>query len=100
MHYFRFETGIVSVQENLEEGAFMSIFPNPVNDHLNIRIHGMEGKNQLMIYDPTGKLVAQMDRVFFQKEDKYQWRHALASGMYSLVVKNDNKIVTEHFIVP
>ncbi len=100
VHYFRFETGIVSVQENLEEGAFMSIFPNPVNDHLNIRIHGMEGKNQLMIYDPTGKLVAQMDRVFFQKEDKYQWSHALASGMYSLVVKNDNKIVTEHFIVP
>jgi hypothetical protein len=100
VHYFRFETNIVSVQETLNSAASVTVYPNPVHDELRLRVNGLAGKNTVLVYDMTGHLVHIEPNVSFQKEDQWRWHHALSSGMYSVVIQNNQQIVAQHFIVP
>lgn len=75
------------------EGA-MSIFPNPVNDQINIQSDSKIG--EVRLYDYTSKLIyqAKVDKEQFYIDVKH-----LNSGVYLLIVDQGSAIQTEKIII-
>lgn len=91
-------TSVNDVQNSLN---YVNIFPNPVEDMLNIDFFlNKESNVNVKVYDITGKLVASNDLSLLSvgkhqiKFDSSNW----TSGMYFTVVSTDNGVITNKVI--
>ncbi|WP_306642078.1 carboxylesterase family protein [Sanyastnella coralliicola] len=91
---YRELTGGVNVQEITNQYSFR-VFPNPVNDIVNIEVPGLEGKN-LQIYNNLGQLVDEqrIDRAILTKE-----LSGLPAGTYTFVVVADDQAIHRKVII-
>lgn len=90
-----------SVTVTVDPGPELLIFPNPVNYGEQLQFYvgetGLENQGAYL-YDAAGKLIWKQDEV--QSLTKYSFDVRLATGTYSLVLRNDGKnIVQERFVV-
>ncbi len=83
-----------SVKDNEEIGKLVSLFPNPVQDILNINNQTEETINSISIYDITGKLV---EEEMNNKADKINLS-SLPAGNYIVKIKLNNKEITKKII--
>lgn len=74
----------VGVNENIPVAI---LFPNPVNDHLNIQIIGGEGGYLLVLYDASGKVVSSSGSQIFSND--YIQISDLEPGLYLFELYDD-----------
>lgn len=86
------ENGVQGTRGLDYSGANLEIFPNPVQDVLNIRLEGNGQIERVQIYDALGKLV------LTDKSTKVDVS-ALNAGTYVLQVFMDNRMVAQKFVI-
>lgn len=80
---------------------FVNIFPNPVEDILNVEFFlNKESNVSVKVYDITGKLIANKDlNLLGQGQHKMNFDSSnWTSGMYFTVVSTDNGVITNKVI--
>jgi hypothetical protein len=84
---------VVNNTSEIEESGVCQVFPNPTNAVANIRCEGMSQKNQLLIYDALGRLVAQADFIDEQ-------RITLNDGVYFIkVLDKENMVIHQEKLI-
>jgi len=81
----------VVIYENLH------IFPNPVDDEINLQITTM-GEVRILIYDVLGRQTAPPRIIKHQKGTMTMSAKQLTPGLYYLVVKSDNRTYSGRFM--
>ena len=83
-----FTPDIISGIENFEETG-ISVFPNPADEELKIKIAGRLGKTNWVIFDPLGK--ERLNGTFIQGEENNLINtRALSAGNYVLKIMGNN----------
>lgn len=78
---------------SLDDDIEISVFPNPVNDHLTIEYKEFEDINYV-VYDSQGKIVDDGSLNAEQTTlDAIDW----ATGGYTLILKNKNQVKIKSF---
>lgn len=75
-------------------GDFVSVFPVPVLDILNVKTN-LEGQKNVKLFDLNGRLLASF---IFEESDLVISTSDLASGYYQLLIETDNKILKKSII--
>lgn len=97
VHYFRFETDLVSVEEIAKVPEF-KVYPNPGNEYFYVSMNGEAGRYPWMLYDINGKQVANgleqlsTDGRFLVNTGN------LAPGVYNLIIEVDGIPVSRRWI--
>ena len=90
----------ISGISNYGEMASMSLYPNPVNEQLNLRINGMEGQTSITITDAQGKVIRVINENLDGAETILTYEaNTWAQGMYFVHVRNNGKTFSQKFIV-
>lgn len=77
----------------------IEIFPNPVNDKMTIKLSDFHSqKLNLKIFDTTGKLVLNEDRISGGGEVEIS-SIRLNSGIYLLKINSESTVIIEKFVV-
>ncbi|MBP9796676.1 MAG: T9SS type A sorting domain-containing protein [Chitinophagales bacterium] len=84
----------VDVTEN-EIASSIHLYPNPASQFVTVQIPELSGKGVIFIYDFTGKLILTQDA---KGEFETINIGELRSGMYLVVVRNENDNWTTNFI--
>ena len=88
-----------AISEYSSEASVQS-FPNPVNDQLNLVIHGMEGNTQITITDAQGKVVRVINAELTGGTEVLTYSVSdFAQGIYFLNVRNSEKVISQKFVV-
>jgi len=90
-----FEVNSLS-QTEFDRGLIFSVYPNPVNDRLNIQFNSSYNQVDLMIYSMEGKLMNHIK--YDQMTDTTVDLSSLSSGTYILNIVADGKKQTELII--
>lgn len=86
-----------SVKERIAEHAYLTVSPNPTNGRLSISVpEGLRGASEISIFQSDGKLVKKLDMEIKDAEVKLDIPGL--SGIYNLVIRQDNKIGFSSFI--
>ena len=74
------------------------VYPNPVNDILNIRLKGITGTSSIRLFDSNGKQVLSGIAV----SENYQFNmQYLPAGVYLLqVISSNGKIISTKVVKP
>ncbi|MCH2199320.1 MAG: T9SS type A sorting domain-containing protein [Flavobacteriales bacterium] len=98
VHYFNFQTDLVSVDEEFKPEPTVVVFPNPGTDRCNVKISGMEQDISYRMFDVNGKLVASGNRKLagggLLSIDTYD----LPAGMYSVIIDDGEQYVTRRWL--
>ena len=90
---------VLSNLENVEAAiSQVSLFPNPANETLNLKINGLNNIRSYEIYDMMGRLVMVNDLNDLQVETEINIS-GLAQGTYILGVTTDKKRYNSQFVV-
>ncbi|MFT5244760.1 MAG: hypothetical protein ACI8QQ_002705 [Psychroserpens sp.] len=81
-----------------DEDNFMSVYPNPSDGQLNIRVKNFIGKVNIQVIDSTGRVVYRVENELFSSQLKLNLNH-LASGIYILKVNGEGLSYTEKIIL-
>jgi hypothetical protein len=98
------ETQIIAIDAQMDEVFVTGIFPNPVNDEVNIMIESRftktEGTAKVNVYDMFGKLVLNKDIKLLGGVNKYVVNTSdLAAGVYVFeILVNDKEKVIEKIV--
>lgn len=83
--------------EEIMSGEFFNVFPNPVNDKLNIEFQLSSGSDiNIIIYDNTGRMIENLNLGQLASGnhttaiDASKW----PAGMYHAVIQTGNKVIT------
>lgn len=88
----------VSVND-IDNSIAMEIYPNPVNDKLTVKFGDLNNeKMNMKIYDATGKLVVNQDKITRRGEVELSFL-SLNSGIYILVVSSEEMNSIRKFVV-
>jgi uncharacterized protein (DUF1501 family) len=87
--------------ENNEATGKLTLWPNPVNEILNLSFNSEAGISQIAIYSMEGKLIKVLsERRLEQQNHTIQLSIGhLSSGHYNLVVQSKNQRLTSKFFV-
>lgn len=89
----------LNVEEDVAQDSFISLYPNPVQDYLNINFErAVYFEFEINIYNISGELVLNQARNVVSNNLKIDISN-FDSGTYILELKNDNYTLTEKFIV-
>ncbi|GCC52067.1 hypothetical protein SanaruYs_22990 [Chryseotalea sanaruensis] len=69
----------------------VSVYPNPVQDILNIDVMAFSNITEVMLYDVTGRLVATTTGSKYIQVNT----EALARGIYLVYIKNEKQVITQ-----
>ncbi|MES2766657.1 MAG: T9SS type A sorting domain-containing protein [Bacteroidota bacterium] len=87
----------VSVAEEIPfKNAELTITPNPANTSLKISFLKTELPQQLSIYNSLGQLVFKTE---FSGEFVWDFKNEIGDGVYTVVVKTKNEIITKQCII-
>ena len=93
--------GCVGIEENLESGVQIKLFPNPASTFVNLEMHGAKSETtQLKIIDLLGNEVSRS--IFNTTEINNSIEidvSALAKGIYLFEIKNGESISTYRVVV-
>ena len=91
-------SNIINSNENTQE-QFVSIYPNPATDFVNIELNNTSGneKTSISIVDLSGKIVYNEETV--DVSHLIIATNSFGKGMYIVNIKNDSKIVNTKLIV-
>jgi len=98
------ETQIIAIDAQMDEVFVTGIFPNPINDEVNIMIESRltktEGTAKVNVYDMFGKLVLNKDIKLLGGVNKYVVNTSnLAAGVYVFeILVNDKEKVIEKIV--
>jgi hypothetical protein len=98
------ETQIIAIDAQMDEVFVTGIFPNPINDEVNIMIESRltktEGTAKVNVYDMFGKLVLNKDIKLLGGVNKYVINTSdLAAGVYVFeILVNDKEKVIEKIV--
>lgn len=89
----------VGIHEFEKETFPESLFPNPAQDHLSIKVTDEERLQSISIYDHLGKLVKQKELVFENGAAKINTAD-LEAGVYFLQLKNSAALISgKRFVI-
>ena len=77
---------------NLNENAFVRIFPNPVQSVLQVNLDNLENNTNIELYDINGSLIYRINEATLINNIPVQ---SLASGNYILKVTSPSGVVTK-----
>jgi hypothetical protein len=89
------QLGTASREGELIVGNKISLFPNPANSTLNVRIDDLNGNAQLQVYDVMGKLVMQQQA---NKQVTALNIAKLSAGIYMLNISDASGVRTMKFV--
>jgi hypothetical protein len=81
-----------------DKDNFMSVYPNPSDGQLNIRVKNFVGEVNIQIIDINGRVVYRVENENFSSLLKLNLNH-LASGIYILKVSGEGLSYTEKIIL-
>lgn len=87
---------LTDLENRLVVNPEFSIFPNPVNDNLNINLSQIEGSVRLDIFDQNGKLVYEgstLNGMNHRVDVSF-----LTEGIYFIRVQDEQSVLTKKFI--
>lgn len=89
MHYFYFQTDLVSVTELNKTPLSASIFPNPASDQTMLRLRGFSNEVSIDIYDSNGRKIKMIAEKRRNTEDDIQINTSeFQTGMYFVAVSD------------
>ena len=92
------EDGIIATNEFEDENT-LSVFPNPVNDLLNIESKlPVAGNYAIRIFNQLGQLVTAENRMIQQNEIFQIDASQLPTGVYSILLENEEVKVAKRFL--
>jgi len=87
--------GVVGVEE-LEEGVFVNVFPNPSNTSVNVKVNRLNNEPmQIQIINSVGQIVSSSSNV---GENNIYNIEKLASGIYTVEVTSNGKVYSTKLI--
>jgi hypothetical protein len=81
-----------------DKDNFMSVYPNPSDGQLNIRVKNFIGKVNIQVIDSNGRVVYSVENEIFSSLLKINLNY-LASGIYILKVNGEGLSYTEKIIL-
>ncbi|NOT52202.1 MAG: T9SS type A sorting domain-containing protein [Chitinophagaceae bacterium] len=84
----RVQLGTASKGDDLIVADKISVFPNPVNDKVNLKIEDLNGMANIQVFDIYGKMVMQQTTTRINTQLNVA---TLASGVYMIKVMNEGK---------
>jgi hypothetical protein len=81
-----------------DKDNFMSVYPNPSDGQLNIRVKNFVGEVNIQIIDINARVVYRVENENFSSLLKLNLNH-LASGIYILKVSGEGLSYTEKIIL-
>jgi len=90
------DTSWAGISKINEPRAYLSIFPEPAHDFINLNFTGIEGKVNLTVNDALGRLV--LRRTIEANEENRLDISALRAGLYLAVMSNGNLSSSVKFI--
>ena len=77
----------------------IELFPNPVQDHLNIQLEGIVGTAFIQVFDAKGSLVLQKNASINQQQIiRLEGVQNLVDGIYSIQITNNKQTTTHQFV--
>jgi hypothetical protein len=93
-------SNIVSINLDSSKDAFVSLYPNPVNQgQLNIRSEGLSGNIEVLIRDYQGRIVSSESFYVQSNFSKAVNTESLEAGIYILELSDGNKRIQRKFTV-
>ena len=93
--YF-FENPTLSIEDELSLKNEFRIFPNPTRDILNIKHSGIDGINNAVVYDLTGRFIKKISIDKDSQIQPFDFSN-LPSGNYFIEIKTDAGKITKRF---
>jgi len=91
--------GTVGSSEIQEETSYLKIYPNPACQQISIRYPKIDTRYSILVYDMFGRMVSELPVSPGQEESQIDVSD-YPPGMYSVMVKNENKMIGQKkFIV-
>jgi hypothetical protein len=81
-----------------DKDNFMSVYPNPSDGQLNVRVKNFVGKVNIQVIDSNGRVVYRAENEIFNSLLKLNLNH-LASGIYILKLNGEGLSYTEKIIL-
>ncbi len=88
---------ITSLAEVENVNSLVSLYPNPANEHINLRIESSKIERKAVIIDMTGKQQKTFILNPWQSEKEIGVADLLP-GLYTLVIANSGSLITARFI--
>jgi hypothetical protein len=99
-----FETSLQSPSSVIEPGkniSSVSVYPNPVTDHLTVNFSNeVSGNANIMVYDMSGKMIFQDDQPVLNNSVNIRLHEAgLQNGLYVLKITTGDEIFSSKFMI-
>lgn len=92
----QFNGNVVGIAENITSGKDITIFPNPANNFVTIKIDDTKNTNfKLKVYDFVGQLMHEQELLNSTIINTSQW----SKGIYNLSILNNNNLIIKKLIV-
>ncbi len=89
LHYFYWNTNLVSVQEHAQRLHSMTLFPNPAGDFCKVNASGFDRSLSINIFDQLGKVVLSKQIVRRYIYDNFELELSeLAAGLYHVQISD------------
>ncbi len=90
--------GFITSNETISDIEYMTIFPNPVYEALNIKINQLNTPSSIRIFNISGQLMIQKSISYYSTSHQINTSD-LDSGMYILEIETLNKTYIQKIIV-
>ncbi len=99
IHQIDLSNLVLSIEEIQEDTANTRVFPNPITDQFTIQ-HTLNGTGLITIYDITGQKVKTLFNGNLETtQNTVYTRDNLASGIYLMQIKNEEKTISKKLIM-
>lgn len=84
----------------IKDKAEVKLFPNPAKNKVELEVKGFEpGSIQIQIIDISGKRLRDDKRLLFSGNENIVMMFSLQSGVYFIVLKQNQQIVKKKLVV-